>query len=287
MKHRLWLISLSWIGISAAPAAESKTSSIGLKMLPIPAGTFTMGSPSTEKSRGRDEDQVEVELTEPFLMGETEVTQAQWKAVMKTSTAEQVASKDGPLGRGANLVDEASATGPDQPMCFVNWADALRFCEQLTELDREAGVIDEGFKYSLPTEAQWEYACRAGTTTVFAFGDTLTSDQANFFGKMPYGVDEEGEYREKTTVVKTFKPNAWGLYDMHGNLYEWCLDWYGEALEGGKDPVGPAEGDGYIIRGGTWNRKATSCRSAYRYSSNPTARGYNIGFRVVLVKADE
>jgi len=286
MRASLSALVILSLGAVCSLGSEPLVSSVGLKMLPIPAGGFTMGSPDSEKSRGSDEAQVEVTLTEAFHMAETEVTQGQWMKVMNTSLKEQIESKDGPLGRGANLVEEASAEGADQPMCFVNWQDTLDFCEKLTELDRVAGVLPEGWVYSIPTEAQWEYVCRAGTQSVFAYGDTLTSDQANFYGKLPYGVETEGVYREKTTPVKTFKPNAWGLYDMHGNLYEWCLDWYTEELEGGENPVGPAEGEGRIIRGGTWNRKATSCRSAYRYSSNPTARGYNIGFRVVLVKAE-
>lgn len=256
--------------------------SVGMTLIPVRVGEYVMGSPETEKSRRDDEAQVPVKITKPFLIGEAEVTQGQWKAVMGTSFKELLETKAGPLGRGANLVLEPSATGKDQPMCFVNWADAMGFCEKLTE--KEAGTLPEGYRYSLPSEAQWEYACRAGTTTVFSYGDTLTSEQANFYGPKPYGVKEEGVYREKTTPVKSFEPNAWGIYDMHGNLYEWCLDWYGETLSGGDDPAGVGEGEGRVIRGGTWNRTATSCRSAYRYSAGPESRSYNIGFRVVLVQ---
>jgi formylglycine-generating enzyme len=180
-------------------------------------------------------------------------------------------------------VAEVSALGENQPMSFVSWLDAKSFCEALTEKEREAGTLPEGYKYSLPSEAQWEYACRAGTTTVFSYGDTLTSKQANFYGKLPYGVEEEGDYLEKTSEVKSYEPNPWGIYDMHGNVYEWCLDWYGEALPGGVDPKGVDTGDSRIIRGGTWNRKALSCRAAYRYSTYDYVRSYNIGFRVALV----
>ena len=172
-------------------------------------------------------------------------------------------------------------------MCFVNWDDARKFCEALTKKDRATKLIPEDSRYALPTEAQWEYACRAGTTSAFSFGNTFTSDLANFYGKSPYGTNEQGEYREKTTPVKSFPPNPWGLYDMHGNLYEWCSDWYEEKPLETKDPTGPNSGDGRIIRGGAWDRKATSCRSAYRYSRDPNRRAHNIGFRVVLINTTQ
>ncbi|MEM1085209.1 MAG: formylglycine-generating enzyme family protein [Verrucomicrobiota bacterium] len=268
-----------------APLDKPLSNSAGMTLQPIPAGTFTMGSPEDEKGRRKDEAQVEVRITEPFLMAETEITQAQWQTVMKSGLEEQIAGKKGPIGRGANLVLEASAVGDNHPMCFVNWSDAIAFCETLTRTDREAGLIGEDQAYALPTEAQWEYACRAGTTTVFTFGDTLSAEQANFYGPKPYGLDTEGVYREKTTEVKNFKANAWGLYDVHGNVYEWCADWFDDTLDGGDDPSGPAKGEARVIRGGTWNRVATSCRSAYRYSAGPESRSYNIGFRVVLVQS--
>ncbi|MEM9081053.1 MAG: formylglycine-generating enzyme family protein [Verrucomicrobiota bacterium] len=270
------------LGEGEALLGKKFESSVGMGLVPIPAGSFLMGSPEGEVSRRDDEKQVEVTISKGFLMGEAEVTQGEWMAVMKTGFQEQIESKAGPLGRGANLVLEPSAEGDEEPMCFVNWGDAVAFCEKLTVLDREAGLLPEGFVYGLPTEAEWEYACRAGTTTVFAFGDTLTAMQANFYGPKPYGVEEEGEYREKTVPVKSFEANGWGLFDVHGNLYEWCADYYGEVLAGGADPAGPGEGEGRVIRGGTWNRTATSCRSAYRYSAGPESRSYNIGFRVVL-----
>jgi len=276
------LMGIQWNAQAGSLLEKPLTNSLGMKLVAIPAGDFVMGSPKDEEGRGRDEEQVAVSLSQPFLMMETEVTQQQWLEVMGKTVQEQIETKAGPIGRGANLVAEASAEGADQPMCFVNWADAVLFCQRLTESERAAEELPEGYAYRLPTEAEWEYACRAGTSTVFAFGDTLISEQANFYGKKPYGIEEEGVYREKTTPVKSFSPNAWGLYDMHGNLYEWCLDWYGEKAEGGSDPQGAAEGDGRVIRGGTWNRVATSCRSAYRYSSGPESRSYNIGFRVVL-----
>ncbi|MGJ8724969.1 MAG: formylglycine-generating enzyme family protein [Roseibacillus sp.] len=263
---------------------EPYNNSIGLKMLPITAGEFVMGSPETEKGRGNDEDEVSVKISQNFLMSESEITQGQWLAVMGKTIQQQIDIKEGPIGRGANLVAEASAIGPNQPMSFVNWSDAISFAKILTQTEHESGVLPKELAYTLPTEAQWEYACRAGTRTVFSFGNTLSAEQANFYGKKPYGLTEEGEYREKTTEVKSFEPNAWGLYDMHGNLYEWCADWYSEKASGGNDPQGPETGDGRNIRGGTWNRTANSCRSAYRYSSGPESRSYNIGFRIIIQK---
>ena len=284
-KSVLYLISL----LASLPAAHAElqsepfTNSLGMKFVPIPAGNFLMGSPKKEKGRGRDENQVSVTLTSPFFMAEAETTQGQWISLTGKSIKEQIETQDGPQNRGAKLVKEVSAIGDNQPMTFVSWADAVSFCKALTEKEREAGTLPEGFKYSLPTEAQWEYACRAGTTTVFYFGDKLTSKEANFYGKLPYGTKVEGDYLEKTAEVKSYAPNAWNLYDTHGNVYEWCLDFYGEALPGGEDPRGVEDGDSRIIRGGTWNRKALSARSAYRYSTYDYVRSYNIGFRVALV----
>ncbi|MDQ8192017.1 formylglycine-generating enzyme family protein [Roseibacillus persicicus] len=287
---KLPFIALTLALASHSPAQEptllsSWTNSLGIKLVPIPAGEFQMGSPPSEEGRGKDEDQVTVTISKPFLMMESEVTQAQWEKIMGTTIQEQIDSKVGPIGRGAKLVAKASALGPSQPMSFVNWADANAFCLKLTKLEKESGTLPPDLSYQLPTEAQWEYACRAGTTTVFHFGNTLSAEQANFYGKKPYGIEKEGLYREKTTPVKSFSANPWGLYDMHGNLYEWCADWYADQASGGLDPRGPDTGDGRIIRGGTWNRVANSCRSAYRYSSGPESRSYNIGFRIILQKS--
>lgn len=257
---------------------------ISLDFSYIPPGEFMMGSPDTEKGRGRDENQVSVTISSSFLIGTTEITQGHWSSVMGKSIEELIESKADPLGRGANLKNYPSAVGENEPMCFVSYEDALEFCDALTKTDQEAGFISDEYKYTLPTEAQWEYAARAGTTTVFSLGDILTSDDANFYGEMPYGTEEKGLYREKTTPVKSFQPNHWQLYDVHGNVYEWCLDWYTEELVGGGDPAEMTTGDSRCIRGGPWNRKATSLRSAYRYSYDPTQRTNNIGFRIVLIK---
>ena len=281
------LFNLKTVLADEAAALSKKTfiNIAAMEMVNVQPGFFMMGSLESEKSRGRDEAPKKVVISEDFWISSTELTQKQWLEVMDISLQELIESKIGALGRGANLKKKPSAIADDQPMCFVSYFDALEFCQKLTEKERENGSLPEGFLYTLPTEAQWEFAARAGSKTVFCYGDSLTSNEANFYGKIPYGSDKEGTYREQTTAIKTFKPNAWGLYDMHGNVYEWCLDWYVEELPGGDDPVSLTEGDSRSIRGGAWNRKASSCRSAYRYSYDPTQRTNNIGFRVALVKA--
>lgn len=261
--------------------------SIGMELSYIPSGNFKMGSPAAERSRGRDEEQVDVTISMPFLMASTEVTQKQWSDVMGVTLKELIETMKGPLGRGANLKSDPSAMGDEQPMCFVSYEDAINFCAKLTEMDTTQGLLAEGFVYTLPSEAQWEYASRAGTTTVFPQGDTLDGNQANFYSLKPYG--DEGkvamvEYRKATTPVKTFAANPWNLYDMQGNVYEWCLDFYTETLAGGTDPSELTEGDSRNIRGGAFNKHASSSRSAYRYSYDASQRTRSIGFRVILAK---
>jgi formylglycine-generating enzyme required for sulfatase activity len=218
-----------------------------------PPGSFTMGSPPSEEGRHYDEDQVQVSLSRGFWMGETEVTQAQWRAVMGT--------------------DPSHFKGNNLPVEQVSWYQAAKFCSKLSS--------HSGLTISLPTEAQWEYACRAGTTTPFHFGSTVTPDQVNYDGNYPYGSAAKGVFREKTTPVGGFPANAWGLRDMHGNVWEWCVDWYGDSLPGGTDPTGPSTGSLRVIRGGCWGNYAQRCRSAYRGNLDPASRGSSLGFRVI------
>jgi formylglycine-generating enzyme required for sulfatase activity len=187
-------------------------------------------------------------------MAETEVTQAQWRAVMGT--------------------DPSSFKGDNLPVEQVSWDDAVEFCRKLSS--------SSGLTVSLPTEAQWEYACRAGTTTPFHFGSTITPDQVNYDGEYPYGNAAEGVYREKTTQVGSFPANAWGLRDTHGNVWEWCADWYASSLPGGTDPTGPSSGSHRVVRGGSWYSHAQHCRAAFRLNGDPTAGRYTFGFRPVL-----
>ena len=248
----------------------------------VPAGDFQMGSPKNELERAEDENQVAVKHSKPFLISVSEVTQGQWKQVMGVSIAELIESKADSIGRGANLKNKPSVIGDEHPMCYVSYDDALEFCAKLTETYREAGVISETMTVTLPTEAQWEYAARAGTTNIFTTGNTFTDKDGCFLATIPYGVEEKGDYKKLTTEVKSYPPNAWGIYDMNGNMYEWCLDWYTDKLPGGTDPAEMTTGDSRNIRGGTWNRRGASCRNAYRYSYDPSQRTNNIGFRVII-----
>jgi formylglycine-generating enzyme required for sulfatase activity len=208
-----------------------------------PAGKFTMGSPESEAGRSSDEDQVQVTLSKGFWMAKTEVTQAQWQAVMKENPSEF---------KGAN-----------RPVEKVSWDDAQKF---LTKLNAIVGDSD-GRKMVLPTEAQWEYAARAGETGPYS-GGTVE--------EVAWHKDNSGG---GTHEVGTKRPNAWGLHDMHGNVWEWCADWYKDELEGGVDPQGAASGSGRVFRGGSWRGNALNCRVSLRYGYDPS-NGYDrIGFR--------
>jgi eukaryotic-like serine/threonine-protein kinase len=226
-----------------------------------PAGSFRMGSPPSELARSDDENQVQVGISQGFWMGQTEVTQAQWAAVMGSNPSE--------------------FKGDDLPVDRVSWEDAQKFIGKLNQ----GGGLPEGWKYALPTEAQWEYACRAGTRTAFGFGESLSSQEANFDGGFPYGNAVKGPFLENTSTVGSYKPNAWGLYDMHGNVYEWCADWYLAALVGGTDPVGASTGSSRVYRGGSWSSLAQLCRVAARSRGSPGLRFRHLGFRVAAVPA--
>jgi formylglycine-generating enzyme required for sulfatase activity len=258
-------------------AGEERTVA-GLKLCWCPSGKFTMGSPPDEPERRPDEDQVEVTLTHGFWTSKYEVTQGDWKRIVGTLP--------GPLT--AEL-----PAGDEYPVGNVNFAEAEAFCRKLTELGRMAGALPEGWEFRLPTEAQWEYACRAGTTTATAFGDALSSQQANFKGK-PYNGAKEGPSLGKAARVGSYPPNAWGLHDMHGNTFEWCRDWYHARLRGGVDPdlhdarsTAQSNRDrttSRVRRGGAWTDDGWPCRSAFRLRFEPERRYDHIGFRVVAVR---
>lgn len=245
----------------------------GVKFCWCPPGRFRMGSAPDEPGRRSDESQIEVTLTKGFWMGRFEVTQGQWKRVMGEIT--------GPLNAGV---------GEDFPVYWINFAEAEQFCRKLTAAARESGGLPAGWEVRLPTEAQWEYACRAGTTTAFSFGDTLTDRQANI-GK-PYNGTPTGVPGSASTPVGTFPANAWGLHDMHGNEFEWCRDWYHSQLPGGPDPdlsdrKGSPNRDGTysrVRRGGAWMDSSVFCRSAFRLRYEPERKSDHIGLRVVVVQ---
>jgi formylglycine-generating enzyme required for sulfatase activity len=239
--------------------------------------SFRMGSPPGEPERSKDEGPVNVRLSRGFWLGKYEVTQRQWQQVMGKGLREQMALVNGVVVRGE---------GPDHPIYYVNHTEAEEFCRKLTASERAAGRLPAGWEYRLPTEAQWEYACRAGTTSATAFGDRLGSVDANFDGNYPYNGAAKGPYLESTAPVGRYKANRWGLYDMHGNVYEWCRDGYAEALPGGVDPQGPAAAAARVIRGGSWFSSGRSCRSAGRSRLVPEIRSSLLGFRVARVSSE-
>jgi len=229
----------------------------GMELIEIPAGNFRMG----EGNRV-----VAVSLTKPFLLGQYEVTQGQFKKVMD-------------LEPWLNKSDVQ--IGEDNAASWVSWKETTDFCKKLTEIERKDGTLKGNEEYRLPTEAEWEYACRAGTTTAFSFGDdeSKLGDYA-WFDRNTFYAGEK--YAHK---VGFKKPNPWGLYDMHGNVWEWCSDWFSGNLSGGVDPVGPGGGSGRIIRGGGWKSDSVLCRSALRNEFGPLDRGV-LGFRVARSQSE-
>ncbi len=236
------------------------TNSLGMKLALIPPGTFLMGSPENEPGRNPDEFQHEVTLTRPFYMGIHEVTVGQFRAFVKET---------GHKADPRSLEDPTFAQADDLPVVYVSWLDAVAFCEWLSK--------KEGKKYALPTEAQWEYSCRAGTTTRYFFEEKELNEHA-WFG------EKSGN---KTQPVGQKKPNTWGLHDIAGNVYEWTGDWYGKGYyekSPREDPAGPGTGINRVIRDGGFAPNLEFLRSANRYSiRGPSYRSQYIGFRVVIL----
>ena len=255
--------------------AERLSDTVEIEMIAIPGGTFAMGSPEDELERSRSEaPQHEVNVA-AFFMGKYPITQAQWRAVAALT---QVSRELEP--------DPSQFKGDKHPVEQVSWDDAVEFCDRLS--------AHTGREYRLPTEAEWEYACRAGTTTPFHFGETITTDLANYRGTNDdplkwsgsYGQGPKGEYRQETTAVDHFGiANAFGLCDMHGNVWEWCFDQWHKNYEGA--PINGnawlADGDETrrVLRGGSWGYIPRSCRSATRLCHSPDDCSYVLGFRVV------
>jgi RNA polymerase sigma factor (sigma-70 family) len=278
--------------LEGSKAGDRKELVPGIAFRWCPAGKFKMGE---------GEDAVDVELSKGFWLGETEVTQGQWQKLMGTSPW------SGRLGVGARASTDTTPPkeGSDFAASYISYDDAVTFCQKLTAQEQAAGRLPKGWKYSLPTEAQWEYACRAGTKTRFSFGDDASQlSQYAWFG------DHSGK-EPYARQVGLKKPNAWGLHDMHGNVWEWCSDWYRSKRSGGKDPVGPttppppggppapvgpitppppdgSSGGNRVVRGGSWIDNPLTCTSASRFYTPPDRGGNSVqGFRLAAVPTSE
>jgi formylglycine-generating enzyme required for sulfatase activity len=286
-------IALSYFlmfGLGAkAPAQSPKTitNSIGMKLVLIPKGTFQMGSPPSDDrpKESKRELQHKVELTQDYYIGAFEVTQEQYKKVMGINPShfqdEKLVERNPQTGQVLKEIDSSN-----HPVDCVSWKDAVVFCERLSELPEEEKA---GRVYRLPTEAEWEYACRAGSKTAYSFGESSKSlgDYAWFGwdggGLYDYIYRGNGNGNHQTHPVGEKKPNDWGIYDMHGNVSEWCLDWCGDYPNGlVTDPNGPKEGDYRVHRGGSFARNEPSCGSAFRNGSGPASNNSDLGFRVAL-----
>jgi formylglycine-generating enzyme required for sulfatase activity len=250
----LWLPALTallMLGGAATGLAEEKSNSLGMKFVLIPAGEFLMGSPDADgETDDREKPQHKVIISRPFYLGKYEVTQTQWKAVMGNNPSE--------------------FKGQSNPVENVSWDDVQEFIKKLNQKEG-------GNKYRLPTEAEWEYAARAGTPGKYSFGD-----DAGALGRYAWYGDNSGD---TTHPVGQKEPNGWGLYDMHGNVWEWVQDWYGEkyyAASPDTDPRGPSSGSDRVDRGGSWSLSARYCRSAARYGNAPGNRGDGLGFRLAF-----
>jgi formylglycine-generating enzyme required for sulfatase activity len=249
---------------------------LDMKFVLIPAGTFVMGSPPDEAGRGADEGpQHEVTIARPFYLAIYPVTQAQYQRILRTNPSHFCRS-----GRGKEAVKDLDPQ--TLPVERVTWGNAVVFCRKLSEWPEEQR---QGRKYRLPTEAEWEYACRGDSLQPFHLGLSLSSTLANFDGNYPYSGAPRGPFLKRTSPVGSYPPNALGLYDLHGNVWEWCLDWYGEQYyqeSPAEDPSGPATGDRRVVRGGCWSSPGGNCRTAYRGKLEPGDHLYRVGFRVVL-----
>ena len=241
--------------------------SIGMEMIFCPPGTFMMGSPTTESGRGGDETQHQVTLTNGFYLGKYEVTQAQYQTVMNGN----------PEGLNA---DPSHFKGSNRPVEKVSWLDAQIFLSRINEIEQSAGRLPNGWKYALPTEAEWEYACRAGTTTAYSWGNDINSSRANYNWD---GGHNDGNDSKQTVNIGQFSANPWGFFDLHGNVREWVHDWKANYLSGAQtDPEGPASGSNRVDRGGSWYNIVTTLRRRplITAAAHPSTVPINVGFRV-------
>jgi len=252
--------------IGTKPGQEWSSNGLKMKFCWCPPGEFSMGSPQNEIDRETNEVQRDVKLTKGFWLGKYEVTQSEWQQVMGTTIAEQIDK--------AFVSTSRAGTGDNYPIYFVNRPEMKQFCELLTKQEQVTGRLPAGWVYRLPTEEQWEYGCRAGTTTATAFGDRLDSSQANFHGTFPYNGAAKGINKEASVPVGSYKANDWGLCDMHGNVWEFC-----DSLT--------QKGSAGVYRGGSWYRSGRFCRSASREMAVEEKRYDYVGFRVALISLND
>ena len=229
----------------------------------INPGKFLMGSPIDEQQRLERETAHWVSLTQGYWLADTACTQALWQAVLPQSYR------------------TAHFQGDRRPMERISWDDSQQFIEQLNRRSAQPDSTTGEAQFRLPTEAEWEYACRAGTTTPFSFGENITTEEVNYHGNYPSANGPQGEYREATMAVKSLPENPWGLFEMHGNVLEWCQDWFDDyPQQGVVNPIGPKEGSSRVIRGGSWLHLGCNCRSASRYCKEPDGRDADVGLRL-------
>jgi formylglycine-generating enzyme required for sulfatase activity len=274
-------------------------------MTALPAGVFIMGSPPSERERtGYQEESRQIKL-DAFYLGSRELSVGEFRRFIDETgyrtSAEQAGGAfaynetrgEWEFRAGADWRRPGFRQGDDHPVVNVSWFDAAAYCNWLSEkegLKPAYAVSGEEVRwdksaggYRLPTEAEWEYACRAGTTGPFSGGGRISTAQANYNGNFPYFNDSPGLFRKATTPAASFRPNSWGLYDMHGNVWEWCWDFYGlsgEETEGAENPAGPDSGAHRVNRGGGWDSAAGNLRSAARSSDFPETAGSSLGFRL-------
>jgi formylglycine-generating enzyme required for sulfatase activity len=256
---------------------EDLGNGIQLEMVMIPSGSFMMGSPETEEGSNDDERPQHQVTIKAFCLGKYQVTQAQWKAVAAFPQVNKELKLDPSRFKG----DGSTSLTNHRPVEQVSWEDAVEFCDRLSSHTKR--------QYRLPSEAEWEYACRAGTTTPFHFGETITTDLANYDGNYAYGQGPKGVDRGETTEVGSFGvANNFGLYDMHSNVWEWCQDdWHndykGAPIDGSAWLNNEEDNNGKLLRGGSWNINPGYCRSAFRYYNGLDYYDYlsHVGFRVV------